>query len=231
MVGSDSSATFTAGTLRLIEQPVKKIRIINDRYILAGTGSVGLGQRFCHEIEQFLSVSTNRALAPVELCRQLSQKAILNFGSTNVQSNEFGALLAFPSGEKSHLCEFDTNRMQPELKTDHIWYVSMGSGQVLTDPFLGFMRKLLWNSGKPSLEEGIFATYWCLQHAIEVNAGGINGPIDIAVLKNEGGKPIAKYLSPEELQGYGDSVKELEKHISIFKFLQPQDTTPEIPKL
>ena len=45
VVGSDSSATFVAGSLPTIEQPTKKTFVIGDDIIFAGTGQCGLGQR------------------------------------------------------------------------------------------------------------------------------------------------------------------------------------------
>lgn len=47
IIGTDSAATFSdANSSRTIEQGTKKIDIIGERVIIAGTGSVGLGQRF-----------------------------------------------------------------------------------------------------------------------------------------------------------------------------------------
>jgi 20S proteasome alpha/beta subunit len=237
VVGADSSVSFTYGNRPLIEQQARKIQIINNRYILAGTGAVGMGQRFGHELEQFVSSSTNRNLPATEFCRMLAQKALVNFQSTvgNTPSG-YGSLLAFASPhqgkDKLHLCEFEHNSIQPELKSDSIWYVSMGGGQVLTDPFLGFIRKLFWQDGKPHLEEGVFATYWCLQHAVDLNAGGINAPIDIAVLKfGADGKPNARVMDAEEMVPIRDNVKELEKYISEFKKLPSLPSDKTIPKL
>lgn len=51
VVGADSSATFNAGQINTMEQKTKKIQIIDNKIIIAGTGSIGLGQRFFHEVE------------------------------------------------------------------------------------------------------------------------------------------------------------------------------------
>ena len=50
VVGTDSSATFAAGQFRTIEQETKKIDIISGQIIVAGTGQIGLGQRFYSQI-------------------------------------------------------------------------------------------------------------------------------------------------------------------------------------
>lgn len=233
VIGSDSSTTFVAGQNPTIEQPSKKINIIDNRYIIAGTGSVGLGQRFIYEVKNFMDSSTHRKQEPVEICRQISQNSIKNFISTQAPMGGYGALFAFgANGNKFNLCEFEIKNMQPELKNDKLWYVSMGSGQNITDPFLGFIRKLFWHQGMPSLSEGIFATIWTLQHACELNPGGIKEPIDVAILENKDGNIAAKLLIPEELVEHTNYIKELEKHIMLFPSKKETDSEIEdIPTL
>ena len=123
---------------------------------------------------------------PVEICRHLSSLAIADFRSTEAPRDGYGALIAFHSNKESHLCEFTWNGFQPELKTKDIWYVSMGSGQNIADPFLGFIRSVFWKGGLPKYQDAIFAVAWTLQHVINLNTGGIQGPAQIAVLNPEG---------------------------------------------
>jgi hypothetical protein len=44
------------------------------------------------------------------------------------------------------------------------------------------MREVFWKTGPPSLSGGLFVATWTLDHAIDVNVGGVKGPIQIAVL-------------------------------------------------
>ena len=46
IIGADSSTTFAQGQVPTIEQPSEKIEVIGEKVIVAGTGQVGLGQRF-----------------------------------------------------------------------------------------------------------------------------------------------------------------------------------------
>lgn len=234
VVGADSSVTFANGQLRTIEQKMKKIAIVENKYIIAGTGQIGLGQRFVDEFEKTLKSGglINRSGTPSELCRVVTQQCLKNFISTNVQQGQYGALLAFPWQGKHHLCEFDTMTLQPELKTENLWYVSMGSGQTITDPILGFIRKMFWSDGEPELKQGIFAALWTLQHAVDMNPGGINGPIDIAILECLPGNKIeARFLSDAEIQEHATNIQELEKHISSFMVKELTKENPaEIPK-
>lgn len=120
--------------------------------------------------------------------------------------------------------------MQPELKTTGIWYASMGSGQLIADPFLGLMRKVFWDDGMPSMQEGIFIAAWTLQHAIDVNAGGVKGPIQLAILT----KDSARMLTEDELAEHQESASGAEAHLRLYKDkLSGKSTSPvpEIPKL
>lgn len=236
VIGADSSATFGAGPqFKTIEQKCKKIEIIEDKVIVAGTGQVGLGQRFNYVVQEFWNEKgfTNHYL---EVGRQLSGKCIENFASSHVPRGQFGALLAYTAGGKFSLCEFALPDFQPEFKDSSMWYVSMGSGQLIVDPFLGLMRKVFWGDSLPHCNEGIFYVAWGLQHAIELNPGGINGPLQIAVLASSGGNYKARLLNDEELGEHLDHVKGVNDYLAKYRdILQGKIGTqspspPEPPK-
>jgi len=156
VVGTDSSATFGAGNLRTVEQKTSKVHIIGDKVISAGTGQVGLGQRFDFVVESYYNqLKGNFDSKPYqEIGRELCSLTLRNFGSTGVGGNQFGALLAFSASGKFHLCEFATQDFQPEFKTVDLWYVSMGSGQLIADPFLGLIRKIFWGDAQLAARKG-----------------------------------------------------------------------------
>ena len=106
-----------------------------------------------------------------------------------------GALMAFPADGRVHLYEHPIGDLQPTKKTVQLWHVSMGSGQILCDPFLGYLRRIFWSQTQPSLSEGLFAVAWALHFAIELNTGGIDGPIQIATLI-----PKASGMRPDRLR-------------------------------
>jgi hypothetical protein len=58
------------------------------------------------------------------------------------------AIIAFSASNGFNLCEFATKDFQPELKTDQMWFVSMGSGQPILDPFLGLIRKAFFTESR-----------------------------------------------------------------------------------
>lgn len=213
VIGADSAATFAAGQLRTIEQRTQKIRIIDDSVILASTGEIGLGQRFAAILE---NAWANHHIKghPVEIATSLSSNAIHQFGATFAQppNIQFGALAAFPCNKKPYLCEFSIGTFQPELKDENLWYVSMGSGQMIADPFLALMRKVFWQDEQPTTQDGIFAVTWALTHAIDCNPGGINGPIQIAEMTSKKGNK-ARLLSDDELAEHRQNVAGVEEHL------------------
>ncbi|HCJ1109590.1 TPA: hypothetical protein NQN63_000189 [Legionella pneumophila] len=217
VIGADSSATSAMGQYPLIEMQTKKIDIINDKIIVAGTGQVGLGQRFKSIVKNAWDQGVFKH-DHVEVGRQLSQKALTDFGSTQAVKGSFGALVAFCCKKQVHLCEFPSNDFQPEFKeTSRLWYVAMGSGQALAEPFLAFIRDVFWEKEIPSIQDGIFAAYWTLSHTIQLNAGGINGPINIATLRCINNDFQAKIFEEEELAEHKENISAIKSRLREYR--------------
>ncbi len=231
VIGTDSSATFTQGTFRTIEQPCEKINIVGGKIIVTCTGTVGLAQRFCAIIEQFWNEKKFRG-SPIGIGKQLSRAMIQDMQETFLVPKGFGAVVAFPIQKDPYLCEFAEPDFQPELKTAGLWYCSMGSVQYITDSFLALMRKIFWRAGQPRLHDGIFAVAWTLQHAIEVNPGGVNGPPRIAVLEPDGaGGLSARKLEDEELGEHKQNVAGAEEYLRAYRQLSaPEAKIPDVPR-
>ena len=101
-----------------------------------------------------------------------------------------------------------------------MWFVSMGSGQPITDPFLALLKRVFWKNTQPTVNEAVFAVTWTLQHVIELNPGGINGPPQIAVLKpfNEKDPQLkAQLLVDAEIQEHINNVDGAEAHLGKYK--------------
>ncbi len=230
IIGTDSAATLGNPLLRTIEQPTRKIDIVDDSVIVAGTGEIGLHQRFVAVVERlqgervFKDVGTSH----VEVGKRLAVEAQNDFASTNAFKQrqdatgvsrwfDYGALVAFWKHGKGHLVELGTGTLQPEFKDDGgLWHVSMGSGMSIADPFLGMMRRAFCVTSTPKLAIGRFIVCWTLVHTIELNTGGIGGPPAIAVLSKEGGTPAAKMISEEQLQEHLAMVDLAYGHLSEF---------------
>lgn len=233
VIGADSAATSAAGAIRTIEQPVMKIDIIADRIIIAGTGQVGLGQRFCAQVKCLWENKKCSGLDEFGTAKLICQTAIQDFSQTAISPGNcpYGALVAFPCKHHPHLVEFAYNDLQPEFKTQNLWYVSMGSGQLIVDPFLGLMREVFWKDGPPTVQDGIFATTWLLEHAISVNPGGVNGPVHIATLEKIGtGDWKAQLLSEDRLLEHKANVEAAKDALRNYKSRMSEGTeAAEIP--
>jgi 20S proteasome alpha/beta subunit len=219
VIGSDSAASFGFGNGQTIEQPAKKIHIIGDHIIVAGTGQVGMGQRFCHLVEKLYQNKELTKHDHIGIGKLFSQHGIQDFGSTSAPKGQFGCLVAFSQGQKFYLLELQLADFQPEFKTVDLPFVSLGCGQPITDPFLGFLKKVFFAAGPPMLEDGIFITLWALLHAIELNPGGVNGPVQIAILENTGSNFKAMMLTEDELAEHRANVTSAEEHLRNYKKL------------
>ena len=217
VIGTDSSVTMAAGSFRTIEQPTEKLDIIASKIIIAGTGSVGHGQRFRNLVDRewkrggFRAERDGETRTPVDICRYIAGQTVKDFAETDSSTECYGALLVAPIANRPILCEFGIKRFQPVLYTDQLWFCSMGSTQPITDPFLALMRAVFWQTGQPTVNQGAFAVTWALDHAIEVNPGGVNGPARIAVLERVKKELKARLLTDDEVTEHRSLIGDVRK--------------------
>lgn len=233
VIGTDSATTF-GGRNRTIEQRTEKLDIVDNQIIFAGTGSLGLRQRFRDIIEDAAGNDLLKKSRPIELGKFFSATALRDFGSTHAPMGTFGAMVAFPCQNEPYICTFDPEYFQPELIEARLWYDSMGSAKPITDPFLALMRKAFWTSGPPLVHDAVFAVTWALEHAVEVNPGGVNDPPRIAVLERQRGSLKARLLSDDELLEHKQNVSAAYDALRRFRDSQaPVDTGKrhEVPRL
>jgi 20S proteasome alpha/beta subunit len=211
VIGADSATTSTAGHQRTLQETgVAKIEIHYGEIITAATGAVGLAQRFREELTTMLQgkeLAAFRNKSAVRCATDLSHRTMQNFQKTlsPLQQNPnhglgLGALVAFVSENKPQLVEFDHLQFHPEVKGVSAAdgkprtrpYVTMGSGQVMADPFIAHVHRMLFGNGKvPTLSEGRLLVAWTLQHVISYNTGGVAGDLQMAVLEKQDNKWVA----------------------------------------
>jgi hypothetical protein len=218
VIGADSSATS------VIEFPTEKLFILNQRAILATTGSVGLAQRLHETVTTLWNTPEYRdaVLAHSNIANTVARMALTNFLASypdngRPQVFECGALMAFSASDGTQLCEFGGAHFQPEFKNRPIWFAGSGSGATLTEPFLAFISKLFWEHEQPSLSDGIFAATWALDHVIDLNTGGVNGPVRMAVLEGRGRDARARMLEAAELQEHRQYIEEAKQVLRGFR--------------
>ena len=227
VIGTDSATTF-GGRNHTIEQRTEKLDIVGGEIILAGAGQLGLRQRFRDIVEDAWRKDLLKKSRPLDLGKYLSATTLQDFGSTRAPQGAFGAMLAFPCQDAPFLCTFDPDHFQPEFIEERLWYDSMGSAKPITDPFLALMRKAFWTSGPPLIHDAIFAVTWALEHAIEVNPGGVNGPIRIAVLERNPGLR-AHILAEHELLEHKQNVAAAYGALRRFRERQSVDARRDLP--
>jgi hypothetical protein len=235
VIGADSSATFAKGTTPTIEQPTQKIQIIGNSVIVAGTGSIGLGQRFINIVKTAWAENKFSG-THFDIAKYLCKTTRQDFAETSVEKGKYGALVAIPASKKVHLCEFGVMDFQPEFKTDDMWFCSMGATQTITDSFLAFIREVFWSEGMPNIHGGIFAATWTLDHVIRINPGGVNRPVKLAVLERIKREYKARMISKSELGEYRQHIDEIQSDITDIakKWLSVEQpmvrSVPEVPK-
>jgi hypothetical protein len=221
VIGCDSSATYSDGSGKTIEQPTSdKIEIISSPPVItAVTGQFGLAQRFREILKRPNTLQSIERDIPLKAARMIAGLTVEDFIATKATKGEFGALMASHHNGTFALCEYAEKDFQPEFKTEERWFAAMGSGQRIVDPFLALMRRIFWPNSQPTVSGGIFAVMWALDLAIEVNPGGINGPARIAVLEmsKKAGHHVARWLDEDELDEHKDNVVELEEHLREYR--------------
>lgn len=237
VVGADSVATASMGTMPLLAIPsVSKIHIFPENIIVAATGAVGLTQRLYHHVEAAIKGGVFKNNMSVhERTTNISKRFLTDCQNSMVQKHpqqglQYGALLAGAFGDEPYLVEYATTDFQPEIKQEKLFFVSMGSGQVLADPFLAFVCRVLWNGKMPTVDDGKFGVYWVLDHTIRLAPGGVGGPVKLATLRKSDGKWIAQEF--EDTQEQAEYISELEAHVAKFARKTIEDapaTTPPTP--
>lgn len=230
VIGTDSSSTMVGpGGVRTIEQRTDKLDILEDRIIIAGTGSVGHGQRFKAVMNELWGKKAIRGERdPIDLCVDISAATTANFARTQSPAETYGALVALSVQRGPVLCEFAVQKFQPELKTAQMWWCSMGSTQQITDPFLALLRSILWPTNQPTVREATLAVTWALDHAIMLNPGGVNGPARIAVLERTKGKFGASLLTDADLTEHRTWIEGAKRAMAQ---TLPTAEGPDVPRL
>jgi hypothetical protein len=238
VVGADSVATSAAGVHPLIQiRSDDKVVIIGERVIIASTGAVGLSQRFCAVVEQCFGHGVFNQPC-INCMKSLSALAVQDFGSTGAQRTPqngigFGALVAAPMAGQPELVEFNHIDLQPERKTGRLHFVSMGSGQVLADPFIAFVSRVLWGNSAPTVQLATLGVYWTLSHAIQYAPGGVGEPIKIATLRKVDGDWRASLVGDDQMQEAAQHIEAIEDRIGKYPVEVIQGAPPPpspIPK-
>lgn len=236
VIGTDSAVTFALSPQQpTIEQPNRrKIEIVDDQVIIAGTGALGLGQRFVDLVKRTWRKKELQEKNAIEVGRLLAQQTVQNFASTGAGKTAYGALVAIPCNKRAELIEFEATGFQPEVKTEANWYVSMGAGQPVADPLLGFVRRVFWGDEPPNRQEGVFAAMMVLKLACGMAPSGVALPVQMALLyPDKKGHLVGKELTHDELLEHSDNVEGAIEHFKKYRDIlsgEGANQTAEPPK-
>lgn len=219
VIGADGIATSAMGAFPLMHMEADpKIRIFGSRVIIATSGPLGYAQRLDDLIAAAEKGGVFNNLNAREAASNISKRFIADLQESKAPSwgaegYRFGALCAAANKDGPYLAEFGQTDFQVELKVGKTFFVSMGSGQMLSDPFLAFVCRVLWGSTMPDVDHGKFGVYWVLAHTIKLAPGQLGPPICLATLRQPKGVWVAEEQDTQESAQYID---ELEKHIGGF---------------
>ncbi len=199
VVSSDSMITPTIGGLNVGHHHGIKVYVLPGTQVLAFAGDQGQAARFkllAESNHKFPATAANALDYPLALAQALSAQ----FQTTGI-GNAIGVntILTFLHQSSCFCCAFE-GAMQPRLLDKDHYYVALGTGKLSADPFLRFLVDTFCQSGQPTVREAVFLATWAVQHVIDVNPGGVAGPIRVAAIeKDESGIYIARELPSTEI--------------------------------
>jgi predicted proteasome-type protease len=230
VIGADSIATSSIGEFPLMHIPVdSKITTFSQNIIVASTGAVGLSQRLHHHVEGAINGGVFKNLNLHECTTNISKRVLTEFETNKVrmwgqEGLRFGAYVAAPIRDELVLVEYATTDFQPEVKQGNLFFGSMGSGQMLADPFLAFVTRVLWQNKMPTVDVAKFGVYWVLDHTIKHAPGKVGPPIKLATLTKIDANWVAQEQDTQESAQY---IVELEEYIARFVRSAAEDATAE----
>ena len=225
VLASDSAATFgSAGLPTIGQQEMRKLRQINDHVLYTSTGAVGISQLIADKLKSLWDAKTFSSFqSPEAVMDKIGKEIVSLIGpylqTANLQRSLIGdassslckSLVAMPVNQKPCLFNFDFNGA-PERSTPDLPFIALGSGQPIADPFLAFLRRLLWTGREPTLSEGRLAAVWTIEHVRRTSPGGVGGNIQLATLASSANKmPNVIQASEEDVQEHLQRVASAEQ--------------------
>lgn len=216
-MASDSAATLSTGMAPTIgQQAVKKIINLSGAILYASTGSVGMSQLVWHTVSTLWKQNQSPLQSAADdgsLMKVLGREIANTVGQylqTGALIRQLGmdgsaslckSMVAIPVQKIPTLFTFDFGG-QPEKATAELPFVAMGSGQAIADPFLAFLKRLLWPKRLPTLAEGRLAAVWTIAHVTLTNPGGVGGDVQLWILPRApaGQSPIPVEITQAQIQ-------------------------------
>ena len=200
VVAADSMLTPSAGNVATGHHIGRKVHILSGPQIIAFAGDIGMAARF-RVMADSSSASIAGRLHALDYGLGMTQALSEQMKATGVWPHvDLNTVLSFLHGGTAHCCAF-LGQVQPWLLDVDHYYIALGSGKLSADPFLRFLVDIFCVSGQPKVREAVFLAAWTIQHVIDTNPGGVDGPIRISVFeKDNANSYIARELPDTEIE-------------------------------
>lgn len=198
VLAADSAATMVSGAGRpTARQRTKKLSTVAEEAVLGLSGYDGMAQEMALALEGCLTNAQRDDWSESDFRWNIRTALATTIQRTvNVQqglgvSGRFDpyatqhSMLAVRFRSTLRLYMLEPECSLTEL-VDDLPCGSVGSGQPIADPFLAFIRRVLWKEKVPNPAQAEMAAYWTIQHAIHTNTGGVAGPIQLMVVSLDG---------------------------------------------
>jgi hypothetical protein len=207
VIAADSMITPSMGGLGVGHHHGQKISILPGPQIFALAGDVGQNARLRIIAENNHGVIATSGHA-IDFPLQLTQTIVQQFAATGINNAiDASPVLAFVHGGEHQCCVFE-GRLQPRLLDEHHYYAAHGSGKLSADPFLRFITDVFCPIGRPTVREGVFLAAWTVQDVIDVNPGGVAGPVRVATLERDAaGALAARSLPTDEIDEHLQAIE------------------------
>ena len=219
--------------------PTRKISILSPNSVFAASGDIAIGQRvravlsgqngtmsaemYADAVSKLSTKIAAEALLPSYRVHQAMNVPLQNYPTCH-------SLFASVFKDGIHISCIDqfANFMQLE---EHSPFNCLGSGQSNGLSFLTFIWSVFFAENSPSLSEGVFAAYWTVRVAIELQSLGVGLGVDVCVLPSEENKN-AEMVSESELRENDELIKEARKALlSVSGRMGGENSLQVIPPL
>ncbi|UCC71298.1 MAG: hypothetical protein JSV86_13000 [Gemmatimonadota bacterium] len=183
----------------------KKLRVVAGQAVLGVTGHDGLAQEMALSLERCLAEPDERdavedvlrgklrdaLAAPVQRTVAIHRtlQGLPGFGITSNEYVVSQSMLAIPFRDSLRLFLLDPECSVTEV-TDELACATIGGAKVIADPFLTFLRKVLWHDGLPDIALGELCAYWTVLHVAESCPGALTFPVQLVVMRRGDGGSI-----------------------------------------
>ena len=186
VMGSDGAATLMSQGVATAQQRSMRKLEANGRILTGFAGHSGLAQRLRGEIEPLLAPDKERdklsTAARVQLVRrtvwqnvlELEMRAARDTRAALQSPGVDGAahaelLVATAINGGPELIHFEESGAATIIAED-VPFVTIGAGQRIANPFIGFVRRVFWPSGLPTSAMATFSIMWTLRHVVDANS-------------------------------------------------------------